>query len=427
MQNLSRRQFLARTSLAGAALTVAPSLFAANANNKIIAAVMGTNARGLAHVGALLAMRNVEIAYICDVDDRAIAKAVKAIGQKQERAPKGIKDFRRALDDKSVDILTIATPNHWHAPATILGCSAGKHVYVEKPGSHNPREGQLMVQAARKYKRHVQMGNQRRSLPWMIEVMEKLKAGEIGEVNFARSWYNNARKSIGHGKPSPVPGELDYSLWQGPAPEHPYLDNLVHYNWHWRWHWGGGELANNGVHSLDLIRWGLGVDLPTKVTCGGGKYVMPSDDDQETPDTYVVSFDFDGKKGATWEGHSCHPRGFENVGFGVNFYGSKGHLILAGDDFQFLDLNGKVISEQKNKRTDNDHFTNFCDAIRDGKKLNAEIEDGQKSTLLCHLGNMAYRTGSTIHFDPKKQKVIDNNVAEKLWSRKYRKGWEPKV
>src|SRR5690606_12285554 len=158
------------------------------------------------------------------------------------------------------------------------------------PGSHNPREGELMVKAARKYKRVVQMGNQRRSFPWAIEVMEQLHGGEIGEVTFARSWYNNARKSIGQGKPAPVPENLDFDLWQGPAPERPFLDNLVHYNWHWRWHWGGGELANNGVHSLDIVRWGMGVDLPRSITCGGGKYSMPADDDQETPDTYIVTF-----------------------------------------------------------------------------------------------------------------------------------------
>ncbi|MFN7139771.1 MAG: Gfo/Idh/MocA family protein, partial [Limisphaerales bacterium] len=247
MSDLSRRQFLARTSAAGAALAIAPSLFANNANNKIVAAVMGTNGRGLAHINGMLALPNVEIAYVCDVDDDALAKGVKAVAAKQARAPRAIKDFRQALEDKSVDFLSIAAPNHWHAPATIIGCSAGKHVYVEKPGSHNPREAELMIKAARKYKRVVQMGNQRRSWPWIIEAMEKMHAGEIGEVNFARSWYNNARKSIGRGKPVPVPSGLDYSLWQGPAPEMPFLDNIVHYHWHWRWHWGGGELANNGV------------------------------------------------------------------------------------------------------------------------------------------------------------------------------------
>jgi predicted dehydrogenase len=325
-----------------------------------------------------------------------------------------------------VDVVSVATPNHWHAPATILACSAGKHVYVEKPGSHNPREGELMVAAARKNKRVVQMGNQRRSVPWMIELMDKLKSGEIGEVKFARSWYNNGRQSIGQGKIVHPPKELDYSLWQGPAPERPYKDNLVHYQWHWRWHWGGGELANNGVHSLDLMRWGLGVDYPKSVVCGGGKWVMPADDDQETPDTYIVTYDFGGK-GGTWEGHSCHPRGFENSGFGVNFYGTKGHLVIAGDAYKFYDLNGKQLSEYNGKRSDVDHFRNFFECIRNDKKPNAEIEDGQRSTLLCHLGNIAWRTGQTVHFDPRTKKITDDKKAKALWSREYRRGWEPKV
>ncbi len=413
MKPISRRQFVQRATLASSALALAqfPSLRAQGANKKLVGAVMGTNGRGLAHINALLAIPDAEIAYICDVDDRSIEKGMKAAA-KQGKTPQAAKDFRKVLEDKSVDFITIATPNHWHAPATILACAAGKHVYVEKPGSHNPHESELMVQAAKKYKRTVQMGNQRRSVPWMIEVMDKMKAGEIGEVKFARAWYNNARQSIGQGKEVPVPKELDFSLWQGPAPERPYKDNLVHYQWHWRWHWGGGELANNGVHSLDLIRWGLGVDLPTRVTCGGGKWFMPKDDDQETPDTYMVTFDF-GDKGAAWDGHSTHPRGFEGVGFGVNFY-------------KFYDLNGKVLSEYAGKRSDVDHFKNFLDCIRDGKKPNSEIEEGQKSTLLCHLGNIAYRTGRTIDFDPVKKTVADKE-AMNLWSREYRPGWEPKV
>lgn len=425
---LTRRHFLKQSVLAGTALAASgPFLRAAGANEKFVVAVMGTNGRGMAHINALLAVPNVEIGYICDVDERVMAKALKTIAAKQEKKPQTVKDFRKALDDKAVDAISIATPNHWHAPMTILGCSAGKHVYVEKPGSHNAREGEWMTTAARKHKRVVQMGNQRRSVPWMIEVMERLRAGEIGEVKFARSWYNNGRESIGQGKEVPVPAELDFSLWQGPAPELPYKDNLVHYKWHWRWHWGGGELANNGVHSLDMIRWGMGVDLPTRIVCGGGKWVMPKDDDQETPDTYIVTYDFGGDKGATWEGHSCHPRGFEGAGFGVNFYGTKGHLVIAGDAYKFYDLNGKQLSEFAGKRTDVDHFKNFFDCIRNGKTPNAEIEDGQKSTLLCHLGNIAWRVGRTINFDPATRQISGDKEATRLWGREYRPGWEPKV
>ena len=429
MNSTSRRTFLKNASIATSALAISgfPSIGAEGANKKLVGAVIGTNGRGVSHLNSLSSIKNVEIAYICDVDDRSLKRGLGAFEKNKTKAPKTVKDLRQVLEDKSIDLITIATPNHWHAPATILGCSAGKHVYVEKPGSHNPNEGVLMTAAARKYNRIVQMGNQRRSRPWVIEAIEKIKAGEIGEVKFARTWYNNGRQSIGKGKEVPVPDGLDFSLWQGPAPERPYKDNLVHYNWHWRWHWGGGELANNGVHALDLVRWGMGVDLPTRVTCGGGKYFMPKDDDQETPDVYVVSYDFDGGKGATWEGHSTHPRGFEGTGFGVNFYGTKGNLVMAGANYKIYDMNGKQLSEVAGKDSDVPHFENFMDAIRNGTKLNAEIEDGQKSTLLCHLGNIAYRTGRTVNFDPTKRQIVDDADATKLWSREYRKGWEPKV
>jgi len=358
-----------------------------------------------------------------------VEKGVAAVAKKQQRAPRGVKDIRRMLDDPELDAVSIATPDHWHAPATILACAAGKHVYVEKPGSHNLHESELMVAAARKHKRVVQMGNQRRSWPWVIESIEALRAGEIGRVSFARGWYTNHRASVGHGKPAPVPDWLDYSLWQGPAPERPFQDNVIHYNWHWFWNWGTGELGNNGVHALDLARWGLEVDLPQRVTCGGNRYHYK--DDWETPDVCVATFDY-GDKGITWEGQSCDPRGFEGAGFGVNFYGEKGCMSLAGSNCTIYDLNNKVLREIKSKRDglfdfDSVHFGNFIDAIREGKPLRSEIEDGQKSTILCHLGNIAWRTGHTINFDSASRKIVGDQTAAALGSRAYRAGWEPKV
>ena len=413
-----------QTGLAGAgiALLGAPGLQAADSpGDKIVVGVMGLG-RGKDHVNALLQISNVEVAYVADIDDDRVAEGAKIVSGKQNKAPKSVKDFRKILDDKSVDALFIAAPNHWHAPATILACSAGKHVYVEKPGSHNAREGELMVSAARKYKRVVQMGNQRRSWPALIEAIEKLRAGVIGPVRYARTWYNNARASIGRGKQVPVPENLDYSMWQGPAPERPFVDNLVHYNWHWRWHWGGGELANNGIHALDVVRWGLGVDYPTRVTFNGGRYHF--DDDQETPDTGAAVFDFGGK-GAMWDDSSCHPRKDEKLPF-VTFYGDKGSLANRGTDYAIFDANGKQIDEGKGPGGEKDHIQNFLDCIRNGKKPHSEIEEGQKSTLLCHLGNIAYRTGHTLHIDPKTGRIIDDKEAEKFWGREYRPGWEPK-
>jgi len=332
------------------------------------------------------------------------------------------------LDDPNIDAVSIAMPDHWHTPATILACSARKHVYVEKPGSHNGEESEWIVAAARKYGRKVQMGNQRRSWPWVQEAIGALHAGELGQLYFARAWYTNHRASIGHGKPAPVPEWLDYSLWQGPAPEKAYQDNLIHYNWHWFWHWGTGELGNNGVHSLDLARWGLGVDVPQKITCGGNRYHFH--DDWETPDIYVATFDY-GDKGIVWEGQSCDPRGFEGEGFGVNFYGEKGTMTISSKA-AIYDLKNKLVREIPSNLEggvgwDVAHFENFLNAIRDGQPLRSEIEDGQKSTLLCHLGNIAWRTGQTINFDPQTRKIAGNEEASALWKRTYRAGWEPRV
>jgi predicted dehydrogenase len=430
---VNRRDFLKQTSVITAGLATLGSAFslrAANSpNDKVIVGIIGCNARGMAHITGYLALPNAEIGYICDVDSRAVEKGIAAVAKKQQRKPKGVTDLRRLLEEKDLDAVSIATPDHWHAPATILACAAGKHVYVEKPGSHNLRESELMVAAARKYKRVVQMGNQRRSWPWVIESIEALHAGELGQVHFARGWYTAHRTSIGHGKPAPVPAWLDYSLWQGPAPERPYHDNIIHYNWHWFWNWATGESGNNGVHMLDLARWGLRVELPKRVTCGGNRYFYR--DDWETPDTMSATFDY-GDKGIAWECQSCAPRGLEGATVGVNFYGEKGCLSMAGTNTTIYDLSNKVVREIKSKRDglfdfDSVHFGNFLDGIREGKPLRSEIEEGQKSTILCHLANIAWRTGHTVNYDPTTRKIIGDSAAKALYARKYRRGWEPKV
>lgn len=422
----TRRDFVKRTTVFSFGLAAAPLVARAQTSKspgeKLVVGVMGLG-RGADHVKALQQISNVEIAYIVDVDDERIARSQKAAFANAEKPPKSVKDFRRVLDDKNVDALFIAAPNHWHAPTTIMACAAGKHVYVEKPGSHNAHEGELMVAAARKHQRVVQMGNQRRSWPGVIEAIEKLKSGAIGEVRSARCWYSNARASIGRGQPAAVPATLDYSMWQGPAPERPFVDNLIPYNWHWRWHWGGGELANNGPHALDVARWGLGVDYPTRVSCNGGRYHF--NDDQETPDTTFASYDFGGK-GLSWDGASCTPRGGENLTF-VAWYGDGGSLEQIGNGYKVLDPKGKEIGQGTGPGGEKGHIENFLKAVRGDAKLNSEIAVGQTSVLLCHLGNIAYRTGDTIHFDPRTRKMVADAEAEKLWSREYRPGWEPKV
>lgn len=424
---LPRRQFLKQTSLA-AGLTALSGFnlarSAASPANKLRIGIMGCNNRGMDHIAGHLTVPNLEIAYVCDVDSRATEKGIAAVERKVGQRPKGVTDFRRMLEDKSVDAISIATPDFWHAPAMIMACAAGKHVYVEKPGSHNGHESELMVAAARKYKRIVQMGNQRRSFPFVIEAIQALHAGEIGKVHLARTWYTNKRQPIGRGKVVPVPEWLDFSLWQGPAPEQPYRDNIIHYNWHWFWVWGTSELGNNGIHGLDLCRWGMQVEYPRRVTYAGGRY--HAQDDWEMPDTCVATFDF-GNCLAIWEGQSCDPRGFEDSSFGVNFHGDKGVMSITSMTCRILDPSNKVIREFKGKKDEGWHFQNFADAIREGKKLNSEIEEGQKATMMCHLGNIAWRTGQTVDYDPATKKMKASREAQALWKREYRKGWEPKV
>jgi predicted dehydrogenase len=425
----NRRVFLKHTAVATTLTTVAfPAIRARAAESpgeRLFVGVVGLG-RGLDHVNALLQLPNVEIAYLSDIDQQRIGRAAKVVEAKQERKPKGVQDFRKILEDNQINAVFIATPNHWHAPAAILGCAAGKHVYVEKPGSHNAREGELLVQAARKYQRVVQMGNQRRTWPGVIEAIQKLREGAIGKVLYARTAYNNARASIGRGKPAPVPEHLDYNLWQGPAPERPYVDNLVHYNWHWRWHWhwGGGELANNGIHALDVARWGLGVRYPKRVTYNGGRYHF--EDDQETPDTGTAVYDF-GSSGAAWDCSSCHPRRGEPAPF-VTWYGDSGMtLAQTGNGYRIFDPKGKEIAKGDGPGGDKDHIQNFLDAIRGKTKPNSEIAEGQTSTLLCHLGNIAWRMGRTLDIDPASGRILNAPEAEKFWGREYRPGWEPKV
>lgn len=425
----SRRAFLQQSALtaaaAAASTAVRPIRAADSPGESVVLGVIGVNGRGSALAASFAAMPGARVAYVCDVDEHALDKGMSAIAGKQMQTPKRVSDLRRVFDDRAVDAVVIATPDHWHGPATILACAAGKHVYVEKPACHNPREGELMVAVARKHARVVQVGTQRRSMPGIVEAIDRLKAGEIGRVLFSRGWYNADRKPIGHGKPAAVPRGLDYALWQGPAPDREYRDNVVHYNWHWFWHWGTGELGNNGIHSLDICRWGLGVDYPRRVTAGGGKYFF--DDDQETPDTHVVTYDF-GDKAITWEGRNWHRHGFEGSMFGIGFYGDNGSLIIDGNNYKIYDPAGKqLVVQNKGFGTHDPHLDNFLSCVRGSGRLNSEIEEGHKSTLLCHLGNIAYRTGHTLDLDPANGHVKNDPAAAALWTREYRQGWEPVV
>jgi len=424
---IDRRGFLGTTLAAGAAVAVSQGVARADdAARPLTIGVMGLS-RGRSLCSTFSKQDGVKLKYVCDIDESRLNGAAESLESELGYKPQAIADFREMLKDDDLDIFVCAAPNHWHAPATIMACNAGKHVYVEKPCSHNPWEGETMVQAARKHKRVVQMGTQRRSSSAFQEAMRLLQEEQIiGRVYLARAWYNNLRPSIGHGKPAEPPEVLDYDLWQGPAPRQPFLDNTLHYNWHWRWHCGNGELGNNGVHSLDICRWGLGVSFPNRVTSSGGRYRW--DDDQETPDTQTVCYEFDGEMQITWEGLSCNKHKIE-TGF-VAFYGEEGTMTIdASGNYVAYDRSEKVIKDEKGKMDDADHINNFLDAVRENKpeSLNAEIEIGHTSTLLCHLGNIAQRTGHTINVDSSNGHIIDDADAQKLWKREYEPGWEPKI
>ena len=416
--SVGNRVCFAQSDDVASAVSVSPS-------EKVSVGIMGVNNRGKAIAKGMLGTSQATIAYICDVDRRAAETARDAVAKLQAAPPKIVTDFRRMLDDDSLDAVVIATPNHWHAPATILACDAGKHVYVEKPCSHTAAEGEWAISAARRNNRVVQTGTQRRSWPAIIEAIGKVHAGEIGEVLYSRTWYNNRRESIGVGKPVDVPEWLQWDLWQGPAPRREYKDNLVHYNWHWHWHWGNGELGNNGVHGIDLARWGLDETFPTRVTAGGGKY--RHDDDQDTPDTMMVSFDFDSGKTITWEGLSWSPTGPNDTGFGISFHGTDGTIVLRTSGYTHFDLKGKEVTSMDGPHDDRMHSKDFFDCIRTGTRPRADIEEGHRSALLCHLGNIAYRTSSALRTDSTNGHIIDNHAAESLWSREYQDGWMPKT
>jgi predicted dehydrogenase len=427
--SMDRRQLLGAAAGAGMALgigTELPSARAQGANEKIVVGVIGTGGRGTALATVFQNQANVEVAYVCDVDRAHAERAAAAVAKVQgAKAPQVKPDLRWVLDDKDVDAVVVATCNHWHAPATILACAAGKHVYVEKPCSHNAREGELMIAAARKHDRRVQMGNQRRSWPKIQEAMQVVRSGELGRVYYAESWYTNNRPSIGRGKAGPPPAGLDYELWQGPAPRRPFKDNYLHYNWHWFWHWGNGELGNNGIHMIDLCRWGLNVDYPIHVTSIGGRYKWG--DDQETPDTNTASFTFPDGKMIQWEGLSCNRMPTDYKVADVVFHGEKGTLAIDGGGYTVYDPAGKPLRKETGPGGEAVHIANFLDSIRGTAKLNSEIEEGHKSTLLCHVGNIAWRTSSALNCDPKDGKILKNKEALALWSRDYEKGWEPKV
>jgi len=437
----SRRKFVKNTVVGSIGLTLASTAKSyariMGSNDGVNVAVMGTNSRGDALTRVFIESDNVAVNFICDVDSKVLDKTVAMTGELQGSKPKGEKDIRKVLESKDLDLLVIAAPDHWHAPATLMALQAGKHVYVEKPCGHNAREGELMIEAQKKYGKVLQMGNQQRSGIFAITALEDIKNGVIGEPYHARCWYANKRESIGHGKAAQVPDGLDYELWQGPAPREDYRDNIIHYHWHWFKTWGTGEICNNGTHALDIARWLLEVDYPTKVTSAGGRYHV--DDDWEFPDTQNTAFEFGDAKSISWE--SVSRNGMPTYGqmTGTLIQGTKGNMIVNTNGYRLFDESGEQIKELLseseldtadlvgiNKLTHH-HAANTLDAIRKGTSLTSPITEGHKSVLLCHLGNISQQVGRTLHIDPLNGHILEDPEAAALWGREYADGWAPSV
>ncbi|MGE0607398.1 MAG: Gfo/Idh/MocA family protein [Pirellulales bacterium] len=425
-----RRDFL-KTSSAGFALALSAASLARTAeNDKPVVAVIGPGGMGTAHLKQLAGNNGVRLAYVCDVDENRLQAAVKTAESLSGLAPQAVKDMRTIFDDKSVDAVWIATPDHWHAPAAILAADAGKHVYVEKPCSHNIREGRLMIEAARRNQRVMQVGTQSRSTAHVMQAMERLQSGVIGTVLVAKAWNSQRRGNIGHQQPSDPPPHLDYDLWLGPVPHVPYQSNLLPGIWRWWYAFGAGDMGNDGVHDLDLARWGLGVTgHPNRIASLGGKYYF--DDDQQFPDTQTVQFEYsgDGQPGnlrqLIFEQRIWSPyvqEGYEN---GNAFYGTEGMMILGKiGGYKIYGPRNKLLEESPTGTPDlAAHHQNFLDCLKSGDKPHADIEINHLTTTLCHLGNIATRTGRVLHFDPAQEAITGDEEANALVRREYREHW----
>ncbi|MDZ7692831.1 MAG: Gfo/Idh/MocA family oxidoreductase [Balneolaceae bacterium] len=438
----SRKDFLKQLALGGAGLTLGLSAKSygniIGANEQLNFAVAGLNGRGKALMRAIRDTPNANLAYLCDVDSRVLEEAANMAKSDFGVNPKTEEDIRKLLEQDDLDALAISTPDHWHAPMTLMAVDAGKHVYVEKPCSHNPREGELLVESQQKHGNIViQMGNQQRSAPTSIQAIQDIQKGLIGEPYFGKAWYSNSRGPIGSAANTPVPDWLNWELWQGPAPREAFEDLWVHYNWHWNWNWGTGEINNNGTHEIDICRWALGVDYPTRVTSSGGRYHY--NDAWEFYDTQVTNYEFEDDKIITWEGKSCNPFEYHDRGRGATIHGTKGTVLVDRNAYYAWDLDGnqiKEMQEEEKSATTNTvgagnldvlHMNNFVEAIRTGAEQHSPIDEGHKSNLLCHLGNIAQENGGSIQTDPRNGKIVGNSQAMKMWSREYAAGWKPQV
>jgi predicted dehydrogenase len=427
-ENSSRRRFIGQSVIGAVSLREVAGAALGRPNQKLVVGLIGCGGRGVHDAGLFRKIPNVDVAWVCDVDERRRLEAARSLDVEPQRA---VSDLRRILDEKSVDIVIVATPDHWHSPAAILACEAGKHVYVEKPISHNIREGRLLIEAAVRNKTLVQHGTQCRSTGMMINAVKLLREGIIGEVLTAKCWNIQRRGALPPGKETDPPADLDYDSWIGPATMIPYRTNRVHNRWTMWYHFGAGDMGNDGVHDLDYTRWGLGVNThPDKISAQGGKYHI--DDETEFPDTQQVTFEYsgDGKVGSKrmliyeqrlWSTNFPH-----NCDSGAEFYGTKGQMFLSrrGKIEVLGDRNVPVKLDVKPEpQNDAAHAMNLCDALRNGTSLNADALTGHLSTSLCHLGNIATRLVRSLKFDPQQESIVGDDEANLLIRREYRDHW----
>ena len=433
---MTRRDFTAKAAAAVTVATTAKSYSQIlGANNRLNFAVIGLNSRAYAHLSALKDNKDhARISHVCDVESNILAKFAAATEKSMGEAPAKERDFRNILARRDVDAITIATPDHWHAPMAIAGVEAGKHVYVEKPCSHNPAEGAMLVAAQAKYGKLVQMGTQQRSSPHTIEIVDKIHNGLIGEPYFAKAWYTNERKSIGVGKPAPVPATLDWDLWQGPAPRQRYTDNIQPYNWHWFKIYGTGETLNNGTHEIDVCRWALGVDYPQSITANGGRYHYK--DDWQFYDTLVTNYTYADRM-ISWDCMCCNHMKYWGRDRGSTIMGTKGSVLVDRDGYETFDLAGKKTGEfkvgQVTSSTDlvgadsmtTQHFANFIAGIQKGAKLNAPVAVGNVAVTMLQLSNVAWEVNRELKLNSADGKIENDAEAMKHWGREYENGWAP--
>jgi predicted dehydrogenase len=438
---VTRREFLDTLAVGAAGMAISSTARSYSqilgSNDRLNFAVIGLHSRAYAHLSALKANKDAaRIAYVCDVDRNTMKKFADDSQRELGYAPAVDQDFRHILQDREVDAITIATPDHWHAPMAILGLQAGKHVYLEKPCSHNPAEGALLVEAQQKYGKLVQMGTQQRSSAHTIEIVDKIHNGLIGRAYYAKAWYSNTRKSIGIGKQAPVPPQLDWDLWQGPAPRTPYMDNVQPYNWHWFRIWGTGETLNNGTHEVDVCRWALAVDYPMRISAVGGRYQF--NDDWQFYDTLVTNFNYADKM-ISWECKCCQGMRFYGRDRGSAIMGTTGSVLVDRGGYEIFDLKGNKTSEFKagsaassadltgrDSMTDA-HFANFIAGIRKGEKLNAPISVGNVAVTMLQISNIAWEVNRELQLETGNGHIQNDAAAMKMWGREYEKGWEPRL